>query len=215
MSDKFVCGLCDKNFSYVTSLKNHLQTLHSNIVGDETGSKWEEYCKVIKGSPESFISLKDLPTMPRPRIRSYKAPKKNQLIGAQIISIDPNAKVKEEANINICTSKCDNSSHIHTSKRIDDKVINLSLPITPKSPLKSTDHNHVHSEFCGDSMIVHGNHIDYIHDAELHFVGQSGIVYPHKLEISVTNPTGCKPKSQYPWIPGHPRDMCEEEKCVI
>lgn len=66
------------------------------------------------------------------------------------------------------------------------------IKVLPTYPLISEEHCHVHCEFCGHSTIVHGNHIDYLCEGELHFVDYSGAVYPHKLEASNTNPVKCQ-----------------------
>lgn len=42
-------------------------------------------------------------------------------------------------------------------------------------PLPEADHGHFHSEFCGHSIILHNDHLDYIYNAELHHVTSAGI----------------------------------------
>ena len=68
-----------------------------------------------------------------------------------------------------------------------------NLQVKPSIPLNHLEHNHVHSEICGHIMIMHRNHVDFLHDGELHYIGPTGEVYPHKLEITEENPTGCHP----------------------
>ncbi len=81
-------------------------------------------------------------------------------------------------------------------ERIQDSIKNL--PEFPQYPCDPCDHHHIHCEFCGHAMIAHGNHFDYIHDAELHFITESGVVYPHKLAVTEINPSGCRPLLNYP-----------------
>jgi hypothetical protein len=177
MSDKYLCNVCEKKFTYITSLKNHLQNLHRDLIGtdENSKSKWEDHCKLFKEATKSVTLLKDLPEKPKPRIRTSRLKKKQKQADG----------LQEEKAV------------IEEDKYEEDFI---KLPISPKVPLDNCDHNHVHSEFCGDPMVIHGNHIDYIHNAELHYVAQSRAVYPHKLEISSANPSGCKPKLQYPWL---------------
>jgi len=49
-----------------------------------------------------------------------------------------------------------------------------NLPTLPVAPINKRDHPHVHNEFCGHATIKHDGHIDYIHEAELHFVNSAG-----------------------------------------
>ena len=75
----------------------------------------------------------------------------------------------------------------------DLKEIISKLPDNPLNPIEGHIHNHVHGEMCGHIMINHNNHIDLIHDGELHWTDPKGIIYSHKLGITDVNPTGCRP----------------------
>ena len=92
--------------------------------------------------------------------------------------------------------QCDHNETHQTSK-LEERI--RDLPVTPTKPLAHSEHHHIHCEFCGHYTIIHGNHFDYLHDAELHCVSSSGIVFQHKLEASDINPTACRPLLQYPW----------------
>ena len=48
------------------------------------------------------------------------------------------------------------------------------LPTYPLNPLPQNEHNHIHCEFCGHTTIRHNDHIDYIHNAELHYKNADG-----------------------------------------
>jgi len=74
-----------------------------------------------------------------------------------------------------------------------------SLPTMPTYPLESSEHHHIHCEYCGHTPLFHINHTDFIHDGELHYLDSMGKCYPHKLGISDANPCGCRPLLQYPW----------------
>ncbi len=51
-----------------------------------------------------------------------------------------------------------------------------SLPTDPVKPMPQSEHHHIHCEFCGHCTIRHNGHIDFVHDAELHYVSPSGII---------------------------------------
>lgn len=198
ISDKYLCDLCEKKFTYITSLKNHLQSLHKDIIGvDETAEKkWEDHCKLFKEATKSTTRLSDLPAKPKPRIRSSRQLKKKKYLdhlnGSTTLT-------KPELN----TTPLPNEPKELPIEEIvkGEEDAKSVLPTSPKISLDSC--NHIHSEFCGDPMIIHGNHIDFVHDGELHFVAQSGAIYPHKLEVSSINPSECKPICQYPWNVGY------------
>lgn len=66
------------------------------------------------------------------------------------------------------------------------------LPTQPSFPLECKEHNHMHNSLCGHVLVLHDDHVDALHDGELHFTSNS-IVYPHKLAVSKTNPDVCDP----------------------
>jgi hypothetical protein len=103
---------------------------------------------------------------------------------------------------------CQNSPAVNkTVSHIKD------LPTTLTRPMSPHEHHHIHCEFCGHGMILHGNHFDFCHDGELHFIAPNGIIYQHKLEVSEVNPIGCRPLLQFPWhANGPPKD--ESSVCV-
>ena len=53
------------------------------------------------------------------------------------------------------------------------------------------DHPHVHGKGCGHTAVVHGDHVDYLHDGHLHHSADSGVVEEHSLAVDVTNPDAC------------------------
>ena len=98
-------------------------------------------------------------------------------------------------------------------ERIKDSIKNL--PYVPTYALDHSEHHHFHCEFCGHPMIVHGDHTDFIHDAELHLVTEAGTVYPHKLAVSESNPIGCRPLYQYPSHADVPSNTNEKSESTI
>lgn len=74
----------------------------------------------------------------------------------------------------------------------DARAFEERIRSLPTLPLYIEENSHIHNEFCGHPTIIHGNHIDYLCDGELHFVARSGAVYPHKLEASSNNPRRCE-----------------------
>ena len=81
------------------------------------------------------------------------------------------------------------------------------LPTGLTMQVSQHEHLHIHCEFCGHPTIRHGDHIDYIHDGELHSASVSGTwrqnsigaVFVHKLGVTAKNPDGCRPLVEYPW----------------
>lgn len=273
-----MCAICSKRFLYVSSLKKHLQNLHTDAISsDATGHQWEDYCKIIK-SCEGTVNLtesfrpQDESSVPmggsepgsvvskKHRRRKKKVPENSEEAGettqlsqknlprdeshiqsteitgskspplsyTKENSVEPVKPQVEEAKrlpepatppametlqeemptaldkCAICTHQDDNlqiDDEAGPSKTLEERIQDglLNLPTCPTYSLDPSEHHHVHCEFCGHPMIVHGNHVDFIHDAELHFVDETGAVYPHKLEISDQYPTGCRPPFQYPW----------------
>ena len=56
---------------------------------------------------------------------------------------------------------------------LEARIRNLTTSITKS--LGPHEHLHIHCEFCGHSMMKHGEHLDYIHDGELHCVSNTGL----------------------------------------
>lgn len=54
------------------------------------------------------------------------------------------------------------------------KINELPTELTMSCPHEN--HHHIHCEFCGHCTIIHNGHIDYVHDAELHFLDAYGIL---------------------------------------
>jgi hypothetical protein len=67
------------------------------------------------------------------------------------------------------------------------------LSTRPSVPLECKDHNHIHNDACGHVLVIHDDHIDAIHNGELHYTNRSRRVFPHKLAVSKTNPDVCDP----------------------
>lgn len=57
---------------------------------------------------------------------------------------------------------------------------------------KHGNHEHQHGPGCGHTAIKHKDHVDYLHDGHLHH-NHGDHVDEHVLEVSATNPEGCKP----------------------
>eukprot|EP00826_Nyctotherus_ovalis_P013947 TRINITY_DN13839_c0_g6_i1.p1 TRINITY_DN13839_c0_g6~~TRINITY_DN13839_c0_g6_i1.p1 ORF type:complete len:322 (-),score=57.25 TRINITY_DN13839_c0_g6_i1:411-1376(-) len=76
---------------------------------------------------------------------------------------------------------------------INTKDTVRTLPTRPLVPVECKDHNHIHNSSCGHILVIHDDHIDALHDGELHFTNKSLRVYPHKLAISKNNPDVCDP----------------------
>ena len=56
----------------------------------------------------------------------------------------------------------------------------------------SEPHEHEHGPGCGHTAVSHGDHVDYLHDGELHrHAGDA--VERHDVEISGLNPADCTP----------------------
>ena len=53
-------------------------------------------------------------------------------------------------------------------------------------------HEHVHGPGCGHTGIRHDDHVDHLHDGELHHHGAGG-VEQHALAVSGRNPAECTP----------------------
>ncbi len=51
-------------------------------------------------------------------------------------------------------------------------------------------HDHEHGPGCGHTAIRHGDHVDYLHDGELHHHGAGGVEL-HTLEVGAANQAGC------------------------
>jgi len=56
------------------------------------------------------------------------------------------------------------------------------------------NHPHQHGPNCGHTAVMHQGHVDYLHDGHLHHL-HDGHVDEHVIEVSATNPDGCKPIS--------------------
>lgn len=81
----------------------------------------------------------------------------------------------------------DNNSHIQSHNSLfkvlpnsinaDGEILKRAnaLSTTFSIPLPKGEHAHFHSEFCGHCTIFHNDHIDYVHNAELHHVTPTGI----------------------------------------
>src|SRR5262245_23904117 len=55
-----------------------------------------------------------------------------------------------------------------------------------------TSHEHQHAPYCGHTAIRHGDHVDYLHDGELHH-NSAGGVDRHALDVDARNPDACTP----------------------
>lgn len=56
----------------------------------------------------------------------------------------------------------------------------------------SDQHEHEHGPDCGHRAVRHEDHIDYLHDGELHR-HQGGVVERHAIAVSDRNPADCTP----------------------
>lgn len=59
----------------------------------------------------------------------------------------------------------------------------------------SDEHEHEHGPACGHTAVRHDDHIDYLHDGELHR-HQGGEVERHAIAVSDLNPADCTPDHQ-------------------
>ena len=184
-----------------------METIHLEILGADS-TIWENYCKVFKNS-EFSESLKDLPMIPRPRSRPSRKHKKEKFDKDKKLIEDLVKIIKSESSSSLCFSEEYCSSNKYNIKELDVNKIKSKtqqiedrikqLDNAPNEPFKISEHRHIHCEFCEDVRIVHGNHIDYLHDAELHYVDNAGMVYPHKLPVSNDHPNDCSPFLQWTW----------------
>jgi hypothetical protein len=53
-------------------------------------------------------------------------------------------------------------------------------------------HDHEHGPDCGHTAIRHGDHVDHLHDGELHHHGEDGVEV-HTLPVDDTNAVDCTP----------------------
>ncbi|MGB0416992.1 MAG: hypothetical protein ACPGKS_09095 [Coraliomargarita sp.] len=58
-------------------------------------------------------------------------------------------------------------------------------------------HEHQHGKGCGHTAIQHGDHVDYLHDGQLHHQKADGKVEAHVLPVDETNPGGCCKQSTH------------------
>ena len=52
------------------------------------------------------------------------------------------------------------------------------------------NHDHAHGENCGHQAVVHGDHVDYLHDGHLHHV-HGDHVDEHAFDVDANNPADC------------------------
>lgn len=185
---------------------------------DPKDKRWESYCKTIKAKAESNNSTEESST-PKLKPRKSKKAKRTALLetsgevesfphddsrahtaevhnrSPMLTSIKEYPLLQDEAakilpdehqldkGVKICSEY---------TEEINKKAFEEKAKILPIIPLNSAKFCHVHCDYCGHPTVIHGNHIDYICEGELHFVSYAGDVYPHKLEVSNTNPIRCK-----------------------
>ena len=77
-------------------------------------------------------------------------------------------------------------------KRLNIKSFKERIKNLPIFPLNTVEHSHVHNDYCGHITVIHGNHVDYLSEGELHFTSISGDIYPHKLGVTAENPEKCE-----------------------
>ena len=56
----------------------------------------------------------------------------------------------------------------------------------------SDQHDHQHAPGCGHSAVRHGDHLDYLHDGEMHYHADAAVEH-HVIAVSDVNPVGCTP----------------------
>jgi hypothetical protein len=59
--------------------------------------------------------------------------------------------------------------------------------------LTTDQHDHEHGPGCGHTAIRHDDHVDHLHDGELHHHGDDGVA-SHAIPVSATNPADCTPE---------------------
>lgn len=136
----------------------------------QTGSISQEFTKKLS---KALIDTKKIITLPHMQTQSERF---------QPVVQSPHCVP------NISTSQLPLKSYEESLK---EKIKNL--PLCPSKPLNPSEYCHVHSEFCGDMIIQHEDHNDYIDDGELHCIDKTGKIYPHKLSVSCINPDVCRP----------------------
>ena len=72
------------------------------------------------------------------------------------------------------------------------------------------NHDHVHGKDCGHTAIVHGDHVDYLHDGHLHHQTSDGIVEEHVIPVNEINTDNC---SDGHACAGHEPDHVHGEGC--
>ena len=206
---QYNCLICHKILFYLSSLKKHLQVMHSDTVSsDPKDHKWEAYYQVIKAKKESRTAqqFKEKPvkinlksTKPKKlkkqdrilhnetHVQSTKAHTESPIQSSikefpKIHGDDSKIILKENLFESYSKSGSDLPNESH-SKGLEKRVKNL--PVVPK---KCEKFKHAHDEYYEYPTIIHFNHIDYFYNKESNFVTRSGTVYPHKLEASSTNP---------------------------
>lgn len=53
-----------------------------------------------------------------------------------------------------------------------------------------SDHPHEHGDGCGHTAVMHGDHVDYLHDGHLHHP-HGDHVDEHVIEVDASHPDGC------------------------
>jgi hypothetical protein len=54
-------------------------------------------------------------------------------------------------------------------------------------------HAHIHGPGCGHKAVLHGDHVDYLHDGHLHRM-HGDHIDEHAIEVSARNPEVCTPE---------------------
>lgn len=71
------------------------------------------------------------------------------------------------------------------------------------------NHSHVHGPHCGHTAVVHGDHVDYLHEGKLHHPHEAHCD-EHVLEVGERNPAECTPEHE---CAGHDADHVHGPGC--
>jgi hypothetical protein len=179
--------------------------MHADVASrDPRDKRWGSYSKLIKAREEHNSTTQGAST-PELKPRNNKRTKRVahiETLGE--VESSPHGHINEVHNkspVLTHINKFISNNPQHLSDEVEDEEVKSysdfmeeirgdkeeRMKMLPTIPMGKEEFCHVHCDYCGHTMIIHGNHIDYLCEGKLHFVIQAGTVYPHKLEVSSTN----------------------------
>ena len=164
-----MCNFCSKQFFYIASVKKHAQISHPDICS-QIGKKSLILCTTLKKqsdqvkplSEKIFPSRDEAPEQPIPEEPAKTGQKQLN------ITIEDVKSILSTQSIFSPMLLPESEKQSKTEKIIKEQPSLLSEAINP------SDHLHVHLDSCGHVKIRHNDHIDYLHDGELHNVSDTG-----------------------------------------